>query len=93
MALEDLNLVKITAPSARLLFNAGIPLVTVGNQINSYHFFDNTRQAYHIDSGRWIGEGRTFESLVNEWGRGNHEQGKAAFFVNQSYYLFLERRT
>jgi hypothetical protein len=70
-----------------------IEQVTVGNQINSYHFFDNTRQAYHIDSGRWIEEGRTFESLVNEWERGNHEQGKAAFFVNQSYYLFLERRT
>ena len=90
MALDYLGLIKVTSPSAKLLFDAKIPLIVVGNLINSDHFFDNTRMAFKINSGRWVDEGKTFENFVNSWNASNEwtGQGKIAFFVNQNLLTF-----
>jgi hypothetical protein len=81
---RSLGLVKITKNSANLLFDAGVPLVVVGTNVNSFHFFGGWHLAMHVDTERYLNEGQTFDRLVNSWSAYNEnpETGKMAFFVD-----------
>lgn len=78
-----LGLIKITKPSAKILFNAGVPLVVVGSNVNSFHFYGGWHLAMHLDSERYLKEGVSFESFVGNWSNYNEnpETGKIAFFM------------
>lgn len=82
---KRIGLVKITRASAEALFDLGVPIVIAPNKINSYHFFHNFRLAMEVDSDRFLSEGWSFSSLVNDWSyyHENSETGKIAFFVEE----------
>jgi hypothetical protein len=81
-ARERLGLIKITKPSARALWDKGISLVLVGNQVNDYHFFSNFCLAMRVDT-RACKANQTFDSIVNQFAfYMDRELGRAvAFFV------------
>lgn len=82
---KRLGLVKITRASAKYLFDMGVPLVIVGNKVNDFHFFGGWRLAFNLDSQRYLDEGVSFESMVNNWSAYNEnpETGTIAFFVSE----------
>ena len=89
MALKDLGLVKITESSAEDLYGFGVPLVVVGNNVNSYHFFKGWHLAMDVDSQRYLGENWSFKQFRNNWSSYNEntETGKIAYFVDKKYVV------
>jgi hypothetical protein len=93
MAYKDLGLVKITEKSALYLWERGVPIIVVGSNVNSYHFFKGWNLAYEMPSfeeidRRYEGKkdpayefdvvtGRILSSLQPELGR------RLAFFVDK----------
>jgi len=81
-----LGLVKITIQSAADLFDLGVPLVAVGQHVNSYHFFGGWHLACPLDSPRYYREGVPFARFVNAWNaHAEPELGRVRFFVAQEY--------
>jgi hypothetical protein len=83
---KSLGLVKIIRASAKYLFNMGVPLVIVGNKVGAHAFFKNWHLAFNLDSQRYLDEGVSFESMVNNWSHYNEnpETGTIAFFVAET---------
>lgn len=81
-----LGLVKIAKSSAKDLYDMGIPITVVGNNVNSFHFFKGWGLAMTVDSREHGGE-RDFDKFVRNWSiyNENSETGKIAFFVNKKY--------
>ena len=90
---QKLGLVKISESSAEDLFNFGVPLVIVGNNVNDYHFFGGWHLAMHVDSQRYLSEGVPFSVMRNRWSSYNEnpETGKIAYFVDKQYVADTSR--
>jgi len=87
MALS-LGLVKIARSSAKDLFDLGVPLVLVGNNVNDYHFFGGQHLATRVDSQRIKDEGWDLDKYVNNWAYYNEQdQGTPAFFVEVKHVV------
>lgn len=84
-----LGLIKVDTASAERLFNAAIPLVIVGTNVNTYHFFAGWHLAMEIDPVKYKGENWTFRQMLNNWSYYNAdpETGKAAFFVHKKHLV------
>ena len=82
-----LGLIKIAESSARNLFDLGIPLTVVGNNVNDFHFFGGWHLAYPLDSQRYNEDGVSFDRFLNQYlAYLEPELGRsAAFFVDQKY--------
>jgi len=55
-----LGLTKITRGSAEKVWDVGLPIVFVGSNVNTYHFFKNTSLAYVARP-----QGQSFKSVFN----------------------------
>jgi len=64
---RSLGLIKIDRPSAKLLYNAGVPLVMVGSNVNSFHFFGGWGLAHHVNTAKASQE-KSFDSYANSFG-------------------------
>lgn len=82
-----LGLVKIAESSARDLFDLGVPLVVAPSKVNDYHFFGGNNLAMHVDSQRYLAEGKSFDVFRNAWCsyNENSEMGKIAYFVDEKH--------
>lgn len=87
MAREDLGLIKISRSSAEDLFDLGVPIVLIGNNVNSHWFFGPAGyNAMTMDADRFRREGVSFKSYVNNWAYYNEQsEGRPAFFVDQKH--------
>lgn len=58
-----LGLTKVTKASAKKVWEAGLPLVFIGSNVNDYHFFGGWNLAYipHVRAGT------SFESVFNSF--------------------------
>ena len=82
-----LGFVQVAESSARDLFDLGVPLVVAPSKVNDHHFFGGYNLATHVDSQRYLAEGKSFDVFRNAWRSCNEvpETGKIAYFVDEKH--------